>query len=207
MRPLAFASVSLLSLVALVSMWLTTPQAEAQMLPDVDPAGLVVPDVARDELRALHFLQRRHTGLADRQLPELAEILVAQAKRHRLDVDLVLAVIFVESAGYNFAVSPVGARGLMQIMPATGAHLAHRYKLPWHGPDALFDPIVNLRLGTAYLRELINRYDGSVETALAAYNWGPGAIDRRIASGESVPRLYPRLVREALEKRVAQRSS
>jgi soluble lytic murein transglycosylase len=187
-------------------MWLATPQAEAQMLPDVGPAGLVVPEMARDELRALHLLQQRHTGLPDRQLPDLAELLVAEANRHRLDLDLVLAVIFVESAGYNFAVSPVGARGLMQIMPDTGEFLAGRLDHPWHGPDALFDPVLNLKLGTAYLRQLLNRYNGNVETALAAYNWGPGHIDRRIAAGESLPRLYPRLVRDALERRVDQRS-
>ena len=78
-----------------------------------------------------------------------------------------------------------------------------------HGPreiDALFDPILNLKLGTAYLRQLLNHYHGNVETALAAYNWGPGHIDRRSARGVSLPRLYPQLVRDALERRVAQRS-
>ncbi len=206
MRPLAFATVSLLSLLTLASMWLTTPQAEAQMLPHVDSTPHAVPAVARAELRSLRFLQKQHTGLADRQLPGIAETLVAEADRHRIDVNLVLAVIFVESAGYNFAVSPVGARGLMQIMPVTGEELARRLGHPWHGADALFDPILNLKLGTAYLRQLLNHYHGNVETALAAYNWGPGHIDRRIASGASLPRLYPQLVRDALERRVDQRS-
>ena len=206
MRALAFAIVSLLALLTLASMWLVTPRAEAQMLPHVDSSPHAVPEIALAELRTLRFLQKAHTGLADRQLPGLAETLVAEAKRRRIDVDLVLAVISVESAGYNFAVSPVGARGLMQIMPATGEELARRLGHPWHGPDALFDPTLNLKLGTAYLRQMLNRYNGSVETALAAYNWGPGHIDRRIASGASLPRLYPQLVRDALERRVDQRS-
>ena len=206
MRPLAFVTVSLLALLTLASMWLATPQTEAQMLPQVAASPRAVPEIALAELRSLHFLQTAHTGLSDRQLPNIAETLVAEAKRRRLDVDLVLAVIFVESAGYNFAVSPVGARGLMQIMPATGEELARRLGHPWHGPDALFDPALNLKLGTAYLRQLLNHYDGSVETALAAYNWGPGHIDRRIASGARLPRLYPQLVRDALERRVDQRS-
>jgi soluble lytic murein transglycosylase-like protein len=187
-------------------MWLATPQAEAQMLPRPSEGELAATRMARDEVRALRFLQKRHTGLADRQLPGLAETIVAQAREHHLDLDLVLAVIFVESAGYNFAVSPVGARGLMQIMPATGAYLAGRLGYRWHGPDALFDPVLNLKLGTAYLRHLVNRYRGDVDAALAAYNWGPGHIDRRIASGESLPRLYPQLVRDALERRVNQSS-
>jgi soluble lytic murein transglycosylase-like protein len=66
--------------------------------------------------------------------------------------------------------------------------------------------VLNLKLGTAYLRHLLNRYRGDVDAALAAYNWGPGHIDRRIASGESLPRLYPQLVRDALEQRVNQSS-
>ena len=206
MRHLAFATVSLATLAALASLWLVSPQASAQGLPPSDPGALDVPELGQDELRVLRFLQQRHTGLADRQLPHLAEVLVSEAKRNRLELDLVLAVIFVESAGYNFAVSPVGARGLMQIMPATGEHLADRQGIPWHGADALFDPVLNLRLGTSYLRQLINRYRGNVDAALAAYNWGPGHIDRRLASGEALPRIYPQLVRDALEQKVDQRS-
>ena len=206
MRPLAFASIALMSLATLASMWLATPQAAAQLLPKGGPAALAAPEMARAELRALHFLRKRHTGLADRQLPGIAETLVAESERHRLDLDLVLAVIFVESAGYNFAVSPVGARGLMQIMPTTGEELARRLGHAWHGADALFDPSLNLKLGTAYLRQLLNHYRGDVETALAAYNWGPGHVDRRIASGRSLPRLYPQLVRDALEQTIDQRS-
>ena len=206
MRPLAFASVSLLTLCTLASMWLATAQAEAQMLPGVGPSPMAASEPARAELRALRFLQKRHTGLADRQLPEIAEAIVAEAARHQLDVGLVLAVIFVESTGYNFAVSPVGARGLMQIMPATGKELARRYHHPWHGEDALFDPVLNIKLGTAYLHQLLRRYDGHVEAALAAYNWGPGKIDRRLAKGQTLPSIYPELVLDALERRVPQRS-
>lgn len=206
MRPLAFAAISLLSLATLASLWLTTPQAAAQILPDIEPAALQTPQIAPAERQVLRFLRSYHTGLADRQLPAIAKTLVAEAEHRALDVDLVLAVIFVESSGYNFAVSPVGARGLMQIMPNTGQDLARRHGHRWHGPDALFDPILNLKLGTTYLRELLDHYDGDIETALAAYNWGPGHVDRRIASGQRLPRLYPRLVRDALEQRIDQRS-
>ena len=87
------------------------------------------------------------------------------------------------------AVSSVGARGLMQLMPATAEELAPRIGIEWSGPDLLFDPQVNIRLGTRYLRQLVDKY-GSVTVALAAYNWGPGAIDRRIAAGRHVPSRY-----------------
>jgi soluble lytic murein transglycosylase len=116
-------------------------------------------------------------------------LIAVEAHAHHLEIELVLAVIRIESRGYNFAVSPVGALGLMQLMPATGRELALREGIPWNGDDTLFDPTVNVRLGIAYLEQLATRY-GDVETALAAYNWGPGRIDRKIRNGAGVPRRY-----------------
>ena len=78
--------------------------------------------------------------------------------------------------------------------------MAERIGVEWRGPDTLFDPIANVRLGTAYLRELADRYDGDVNVALAAYNWGPGRIDRRLARGSSVPRMYVEQVRRAVDR-------
>ena len=112
---------------------------------------------------------------------------------------LVLAVIAVESGGHAFAVSPVGALGLMQILPPTGEELAQKLGVSWKGAQTLFDPYVNVRLGSAYLRELADRYDGELSTALVAYNWGPGRIDRRIRRGSPLPKKYARLVFDAYD--------
>jgi soluble lytic murein transglycosylase-like protein len=143
----------------------------------------------------LKQLRRRGSVLSARQAVNLAQVIIEEADRHDLEPALVLAVIQVESSGRPTAVSPVGARGLMQIMPPTGKELADRNGIPWDGPDTLFDPAVNVKLGVAYLRKLTDRYQ-DVATALAAYNWGPGRIDRRIRSGKGVPTLYPDRVLE-----------
>jgi soluble lytic murein transglycosylase-like protein len=113
--------------------------------------------------------------------------------------------VHVESRANTFAVSPVGALGLMQILPSTGEELAHQEGVTWRGPHTLFDPLVNVRLGVAYLEQLSNRY-GEVSTALAAYNWGPGHIDRRIARGRALPTEYPSLVLEAHAAELERRS-
>jgi soluble lytic murein transglycosylase len=108
--------------------------------------------------------------------------------------------MYVESRYYNFAVSPVGAMGLMQVLPPTGEELAAELGIAWLVPQTLFDPHANVKLGVAYLKWLERRY-GRLEVALAAYNWGPGHIDRRLRSGRPVPAGYARDVLEVYGQR------
>jgi soluble lytic murein transglycosylase-like protein len=100
---------------------------------------------------------------------DLREAAAAAARRHGLDPELVIAVVSVESAFRPKAVSPKGAQGLMQLMPATAESL---------GVQDAFDPAQNLDGGTRHLGQLLARYDGDVERALAAYNAGEGAVHR-----------------------------
>jgi soluble lytic murein transglycosylase-like protein len=161
------------------------------------PEAEAAPAVRESEIAAIRTsLSRRATGLTAAEIDDVATTIVVEAHRHRLEPSLVLAVMHVESRFYNFAVSPVGAIGLMQVMPDTGAELAARIGIDWVGPQSLFDPTTNVRLGVAYLRQLQDRY-GSIPTALAAYNWGPGRIDRRLRQGTALPDQYPGLVLEA----------
>ena len=134
--------------------------------------------------------------MTESEIAQLARTIVKESRRHDIDPALVLAVIHVESRFGAYVVSPVGAMGLMQILPSTGAELAVREGIIWRGPQTLFDPIVNVRLGVAYLKELTDRY-GDTTLALAAYNWGPGRIDRRLRRGTPMPKIYPALVFEA----------
>ena len=92
------------------------------------------------------------------------------------------AVLRAESAGDVRAVSSAGAMGLMQVMPDTWAELRPRYGL---GRDP-YDPRDNILAGTAYLREMFDRY-GNVGAMLAAYNAGPGRYDEYLATGRTLP--------------------
>lgn len=134
-------------------------------------------------------LAGHRTGLRRPAVDRLARTLVREANRRGFEPELVLAVMKVESSFYNYAISRAGAYGLMQILPSTGEALARRLGIEWSGEETLFDPIANVRLGIAYLEQLRNRY-GHLPTALAAYNWGPTRIDRRLDGGDSLPGRY-----------------
>jgi soluble lytic murein transglycosylase len=92
--------------------------------------------------------------------------------------DWILGVMRQESLYRRDAVSRADARGLMQMLPATAAAVARRWHLPPPSRDGLFDPSVAVPLGAAYLRELLNRYDGRLDLSLAAYNAGPASVAR-----------------------------
>ena len=123
-----------------------------------------VPDEIVEEVVAALDAQRAAGGAGD--LVALAQEI---ARRHGLDPALVLAVVAVESGFQPGAVSPKGAQGLMQLMPATAREL---------GVSDALDAEQNLDGGARYLRALLEQSGGDVRLALAAYNAGPGAVKR-----------------------------
>lgn len=101
----------------------------------------------------------------------ISDIIEDVAARHRVDPRLLHAVIAVESGYRSSSISPVGARGLMQVMPATARSLGV-------APAGLFDTATNIDAGARLLRRLNGRYAGDLSLVLAAYNAGEGAVDR-----------------------------
>lgn len=91
---------------------------------------------------------------------------------------LVASVVKHESGGQVDAVSPRGARGLMQLMPGTAQEMAAQLGIPYNEARLLHDSEYNKRLGSAYLTNMLERYEGSEALALAAYNAGPGRVDQ-----------------------------
>jgi soluble lytic murein transglycosylase-like protein len=100
---------------------------------------------------------------------ELTPLIDRAAQQHQVDTKLLRGVIEQESGFHACAVSPKGAKGLMQLMPAT----IEQFKV-----DDPFDPQQNIEAGATFLQQLLEKYKGDLKLALAAYNAGPGNVDK-----------------------------
>lgn len=108
--------------------------------------------------------------------------IIAEAKESDIDPKLVLAVAKVESSFNPAAVSPVGAVGIMQLMPNTAEWLAAKLGEPYEG-DRLTDPEYNIHIGTEYLRFLMDYWNWDVVKAVASYNAGQTKVTEWLNSG------------------------
>ncbi len=164
---------------------------------DVAPPAAAAPVLPPAEGAAAIIYQR----VADHpNVERFAPLIEREAKRQGLDPALVRAVVAVESAYEPAAVSPKGAVGLMQVVPAT----AERYGLAADArrsvEQKLKDPATNVRIGTRYLSDLMERFDRDLRLALAAYNAGEGAVERYARSIPPFPetQAYVALVEQFL---------
>lgn len=116
------------------------------------------------------------------------DIFRQQAKALKLDEPILFAIARQESAFYEDARSPVGAGGLMQLMPATAKETARKHGISdYRRSSDVYVPGINVQLGSSYFSELLVRYDGNRVPAIAAYNAGPGRINRWLANSGSRP--------------------
>jgi membrane-bound lytic murein transglycosylase MltF len=123
----------------------------------------------------------------------IAEAIIEESAKHHLDPYFVMAVISGESSFNPLAVGPVGEIGMMQIRPTTGKWMAQITKSKYIGDRTLRDPVQNIKLGTAYLAWLREKFDGQAQLYLASYNMGAKSV--RKAVGRNIwPKDYPRHV-------------
>lgn len=111
------------------------------------------------------------------------EIVFTQAKEQGVDPYLVFAIMRAESKYEDTAESPVGAKGLMQIMPDTAQWIAKQRGMGTLDPALLHDPQVNITLGCWYLADLSKEFDGQLPLVVAAYNAGRGRVNEWRAAG------------------------
>ncbi|WP_049623643.1 lytic transglycosylase domain-containing protein, partial [Frateuria defendens] len=165
----------------------------AQALQDADPATLqlaaelayrrgwydraVFTYTSGEALR--YYAQRFPLASQDGVVPE--------ARQAGVDPSWAYAILRAESAWVSDARSGADARGLMQLLPGTAALVARRNGLDWNGGDSLYDPQVNVKLGTRYLAQLAERFGGAPWLASAAYNAGPNKVDEWLAARGSLP--------------------
>jgi soluble lytic murein transglycosylase-like protein len=137
----------------------------------------------------LEVLESQPTGLANVTKEELAEVIYEEANRYNHDPKFILALIAIESEFKNWSVSEQGAKGLMQIMPYVAKSLAHELGIEWSGDRTLFNPYLNVRIGSYYLFQLIKEFNDP-RLALAAYNYGPTYIKGLKERNEKIPTHY-----------------
>ena len=116
---------------------------------------------------------------------------VQQAEEAGIDPSWAYGILRQESAWMSDARSGADARGLMQLVPDTAAEVARRNGLPWNGGNSLYDPTVNIQLGTRYLAQMAGRFNGAPWLASAAYNAGAGRVNQWLdARGTLPPDLF-----------------
>jgi len=130
---------------------------------DLMPRTALDTSAARVRSAYWEFGERRPTGA------ELSSLIRGTAKKYGLDPALVMALVKIESNFNPYAISHKGARGLMQLMPATAR---------MYGLRDYYDPAANVDAGVRHLRMLFERYESDVDHVLAAYNAGSSAVDR-----------------------------
>jgi soluble lytic murein transglycosylase-like protein len=136
------------------------PGMKPEAAPKPEPRRLSLLDPGANLEAERRFLHRLPYGTA----------IAMAAERHRVDPLLLAAIVSVESSFSPSAISSQGAMGLMQVVP----DLAQDYGVT----GDLLDPYVNTDVGSRYVRSLLKDYDGDIERVLAAYNAGPGVVDR-----------------------------
>jgi len=165
----------------------------------VEVAETPLPD---DLVKIFTIVKSNRPDISDAEAWRVSEVILEESAKRHLDPMMVLAVIQVESGFQYSTVSPMGARGIMQIMPETGKFLTETLRDEYglhpasFRPESLDDPLLNIRLGVYYLHDLTKQFR-SLNLALLAYNAGPGEIQNRLENNIAFSDAYATLVFDA----------
>ena len=159
----------------------------------------------KEFVRIYSIVRSYRSDIAESEIWRISDVIFEESAKRAIDPLLVLALIHVESRFQSAAVSPMGARGMMQIMPDTGKFLAETlaredgfYPAAFR-PESLDDPVLNVRLGIYYLQDLHKQFQ-HLNLALAAYNCGPGEIQNRVENNLQMSDEFATLVLDAYQR-------
>ena len=195
-------------IVSTLGAWARSATAEDHPAPATAPALLAELRILGQQLEATRGelevarvqLERAHAVIdysASYRIPaDLSAAIYDIAQSEGIDPDLGFRLVRVESGFKTRARSSVGAIGLTQVLPSTG-----RLYEPGLTIEQLYDRDTNLRLGFRYLRDLLERYDGHLETALLAYNRGPGKVEGLLNTGQDARNGYSASVMRGYRRR------
>jgi len=160
---------------------------------------------SRELVRIYSIVKSHRPDVTDAEAWRIAEVILSESSKRKIDALLVLALIQVESGFQYTVVSPSGARGLMQIMPDTGKSLTHALGREYglraaaFKPEFLDDPLLNIRLGVYYLHDL-KKHFRDLNLTLSAYNFGPAEVQNRIDNNLEFPSEFAGLVLDAYQR-------
>ena len=171
----------------------------AESLPVLVPVPVVQKPPPRELMKIYSIVKSHRPDITEAEAWEISEVILEESSGYGLDPMLVLAVIDVESKFQYGAVSPAGARGIMQILPYVAQSLAEKIGLHQlsHAksfrPEFLDDPVLNIKLGVYYLHDLKKSFR-NLTHALTAYNMGPTETKNRLDNDIEIPEEYSTLV-------------
>lgn len=177
----------------------TTPE------PIVKVVNVPQPHPPKELVQIFSIVRSYRADISESEIWKISEVIFEESAKRAIDPLLVLALIRIESRFQSAAVSPMGARGMMQIMPDTGKFLAktlaHEYGFhpAAFRPESLDDPVLNVRLGIYYLKNLHEQFE-HLKLALTAYNIGPGEIQNRLENNLEMSDEFASLVLNAYQR-------
>jgi soluble lytic murein transglycosylase-like protein len=152
-----------------------------------------------EKLQIFKAIDDFQIGFSEEEKIHLATVIYDESEKYEYDPMFIMAVIITESSFVKGQKSPVGARGLMQIMPFVGEDVALRSGQNWRGAETLFDPELNIKLGTQHLFEQILLFD-DIKKALVSYNVGESRLRSMMRQDRPLPKRYLNKVLETYEE-------
>jgi hypothetical protein len=142
-----------------------------------------------EKLKILQVIEDFQIGFSDEEKGQLANVISSECRKYDYDPMFLMALILTESSFRRGQISSKGAQGLMQIRPFVGRSLADKVGIDWEGSHTLFEPGINIRMGSLHLFEMILKFK-DVRKALISYNLGETALRRRMRLNKPLPKSY-----------------